>query len=529
MLLSQNQQSVVVDCGTLFPTADEYGVEKYVPNLDYLESISDEIVGLVLTHGHEDHIGAVPLFLRRFGSVPIYATRFTAALVERKLEEFQIVPVLRIMRDLEPFVAGPFTLKPVPVCHNIPDGVALHISTSNGTIFHSGDLKLDQDALDGRNIDFDKLGFLRDVDLLLGDSTNATVPGNADSEKSLEQAIDASMADATGHRIVCSTFSSNVHRHQHFIDIAADHGRTTHILGRSMEAVSRIALEDGFLKPALDPVIGTPPDRDADPGSFLVLTTGSQGEPRSGLSLMARHEHKSVRLAPGDHVIFSSSRVPGNERSISDLANRLARQGVDVVDISNSHIHSTGHACSEDLRTLLEFIRPQFFTPIHGESRHLLAHSRIANSLVAPEHVNVCYDGDSLVLEKRVVRRGKHARAMRVGVDSLMRPIADADIESRHALGQRGVVVVAVTVDGYTLDVEALQIESLGWPINQDDGESFETLKAAIAGTIETRRSNGDALPFPELERLVKRQTKRWIGGAGRDHPAIVPVLTMID
>lgn len=534
LAIEQRSQMIIIDCGILFPTADMFGVEKYVPDLTYIKERKSSVVGVVLTHGHEDHIGAIPLLLDACPDVTIHATEFTLAILGEKLRETRQEAETRAVSDGDTVHIGSFQFEALPVCHNIPDGMALVITTDNGLILHTGDLKLDPTATDDRDLDLDRLARLADrpgIDLMLGDSTNAGVAGHAESEKSLQPSIERVFADHADRRIICSTFASNVHRHQQFMDAADSASRDIHVLGRSIERTTRLASESGLLRPprrAQSPVhaVGQGP-----PDESFILTTGSQAEPRSGLRLMATDQHKTVSVGTDDVVVFSSSRIPGNGRAITSLIDRLLQRGATVLDVTNTHIHATGHACREDLRDLHDTVRARSFVPIHGEHRHLLDHASVAEAAgLSPEQVLVCADGDSVLLSDGVVSRGPHEVAGRVPADDRLRMLTRTNVDDRHYLGRNGVVIVAATLDRDNARVQSTEIRQFGWSSDEDFAAVQDELRDEVEAVLtRAMTTDGDGMALEEYERLVRRATGSFVSTTSQRKPKLVPIVLDIE
>jgi ribonuclease J len=441
----------LIDVGLIFPDAEHYGIDLILPDWAALRERAEDLHCVVVTHGHEDHMGALPFFLREFPAVPVYASRLTLGLLRAKLEEYPDIRAdLREVEAGERLSTGPFDIEFVAVTHSIPDGLAVAFHTPHGTILHSGDFKLDQTPIDGNPTDLPHLAALGDdgVALLLADSTNADMPGYVPSERRIGKTLRDVFA-AAGGRIICTTFASHVHRVQQAIDAALEVGRRVCFVGRSMVRNMPIARELGYLHYRDEDVVDMAEVERMPRDGAVIICTGSQGEPYAALSLMAAGQHRQVQLAPGDTVVMASSVIPGNESAIYRSINGLFRQGANVVHKGIADVHVSGHAAADELKFFHNIVRAASFVPVHGEYRHLVAHAAIARDTGTPAgNVFLCEDGDTVLLEHGVVTRGESFRAGKVYVDGLgVGDVGNAVLRDREHLSSEGVCVAVLVLD----------------------------------------------------------------------------------
>ncbi len=528
MLVEAGDELVAVDCGLMFPDDALPGIDHVIPDFSYALGKRDGFRAVVLTHGHEDHIGALP-YLLRAARVPVYGTPLTLALVGERLREHGLLEGadLRPIRPRERFDVGPFGVEPIRVTHSIVDGIGLAIETPVGTIVHTGDFKLDPSPLDGETPDYRRFAELGEqgVLVLCSDSTNVDRPGHTRSEIEVGQALEARFGRASG-RVVVATFASHIHRIQQVLTLAARHGRRAALLGMSMQRNVAIAAELGYLQ--VPPGVLLPLEELAalPPARQVILSTGSQGEPHSALALMAAGEHKYVQVVAGDLVIISARVIPGNERTIGRVVNALYRLGAEVLYEDNAFVHVSGHASQDDLKLMLNLTRPRYFVPVHGEYRHLLGHARLAESVgVDAERVFLVENGTALEVTKTAARAVRGFPAGRVLVDgSSVGGVGAVVLRDRQLLAEDGFVAVAVTVDRKGAVVAGPEIASRGFVYVDESRELLDEMKrvvvAALAAEVAERgfdREVAGARVRAAVRQLITQRFRR--------KPVVLPIL----
>jgi ribonuclease J len=518
---------LLIDCGLAFPDADQPGVDIILPDFTWLAEEPERVVGVVLTHAHEDHMGALPYFLRDF-DVPVYGTRLSLAMLAAKLEEHELTPSLVEVAPGERTTLGPFDLELFAMSHSIPDGVAVALRTPAGTIVHTGDFKMDLTPIDGRPTDLGGLARLAGggIELLLSDSTNADQPGFIPAELEVGRALDDIFGNAR-RRVVVACFASHVHRVQQILDAAARQDRKVALVGRSMIRNMRVAGELGYLRVPPGLLISVEELNALDPAGTVVLSTGSQGEPYSALTLMAGRDHRWVRIEPGDTVVLSSSLIPGNEAAVYRTINDLARLGAEVYHKGNARVHVSGHAAQGELTLLLTTLRPRNFLPVHGEYRHLAQHARLAAAAGVPrDRILVCEDGDVVELAGGGASRVGQVRAGMVFVDGLgVGDVGDAVLRDRRKLGGEGFVHVVATIESQTGKVLAgPDIVTRGFVYEPESGDLIEEAKARVLEALERLAADGVIDPMilkqhmrSAASALFKERTQR--------RPVIIPTV----
>jgi len=521
---------LVVDCGVLFPEQDQPGVDLILPDFSALEDRLDRIEALVLTHAHEDHIGAVPYLLRQRADIPLVGSRLTLALVDSKLAEHRITPVTVDVAAGGKQAFGPFELEFLAVNHSIPDALAVAIKTAAGVVLHTGDFKMDQLPLDGRLTDlggFARLGS-EGVDLLLADSTNAEVPGIVTSERAIGPVLD-DVFDTAQQRIIVSCFASHVHRVQQIMDAAATHGRKVALVGRSMVRNMGVARDLGYLRVPNVPgglLVDLREAEEQPPDQIVLIPTGSQGEPMSALSRMAARDHP-IRIAEGDTVILASSLVPGNETAVSRIINDLTRLGANVVHKGNALVHVSGHAPAGELLYVLNLVRPGNFVPVHGEWRHLKAHADLAALTgVAPDSIVIAEDGVVVDLVDGKIAVTGSVPCGYVYVDGMsVGEVTEASLKDRLILGDEGFVSVVVVVDSTNGKLVAgPEIHARGSGI---DDAAFAEVRPLVEETLVRAAADGIS-EVHQLRQMIRRTTGRWVSDNYRRRPMIIPVVVEV-
>jgi len=515
---------LVVDCGVLFPEDNQPGVDLILPDFDYIADRLDDIEAIVLTHGHEDHIGGVPYLLRQRRDIPLLGSQLTLAFIEAKLKEHRITPVTMAVREGQTEQLGPFGLEFVAVNHSIPDALAVMIRTGAGNVLHTGDFKMDQLPLDGRVTDlraFARLGE-EGVDLFMTDSTNAEVPGFTAHERDIGGVLDNVFAQAEG-QIVVASFASHVHRVQQVLDAAALHERKVALVGRSMVRNMGIAADLGYLKVPPGTLIDVKHIDNFPPHETVLMATGSQGEPMAALSRIANRDHR-VAVGPGDTVIFASSLIPGNENSVFRVINGLMRLGAKVVHQGNAKVHVSGHASAGELLYCYNIVRPRNVMPVHGEIRHLVANGALAVQTGVPaERVVLAEDG---VVVDLVDGRARIAGAVPCGyvyVDgSSVGEITDAELKDRRILGEEGFIAIFAVVDTSTGKVlTGPHIQARGMA---EDDSVFDAILPDVTSALNEVVGRGNA-DTHQMQQAMRRVVGRWAAKRLRRSPMIIPTV----
>ena len=515
---------LIVDCGVLFPEQDQPGVDLILPDFAPVRDRLDDVVGVVLTHGHEDHIGAVPYLLKLRRDIPLIGSGLTLALVEAKLKEHRIQPYSLTVKEGQVEQLGPFSLEFVAVNHSIPDALAVAITTPAGVVLHTGDFKMDQLPLDDRLTDlraFARLGE-KGVDLFLADSTNADVPGFTPLERSIGPVLDSVIARAP-RRVIVASFSSHVHRVQQVLDAAAANGRRVALLGRSMVRNMTIAAELGYLKVPEGVLIDYKKAADLPDDQIVYMSTGSQGEPMAVLARMANLDHQ-IEVGHGDTVILASSLIPGNENAVYRVIDGLTKLGANVVHKGNAKVHVSGHAAAGELLYCYNILKPKNVMPVHGEYRHLVANARLAMDTGVPEKNTIlAEDGTVIDLRDGVARVVGQLDLGFVYVDgSSVGEITDADLKDRRILGEEGFISIIVVVEAASgRIVTGPEVHARGFA---EDDAVFDAVKPKIAAALAEAAHNG-VRDSHALSQVVRRTVGRWVNTSYRRRPMIVPLV----
>ena len=523
-VFESDDQILIVDCGVLSPEESQPGVDLILPDFDYLRGRLDKIVGLVLTHGHEDHIGAVPFLLRERGDIPIYGSRLTLALLEAKLREHRKKPPLQVVKEGDTQWLGAFRVAFLAVNHSIPDALAVCIDTTAGRVVHTGDFKMDQLPLDGRITDLRAMARMGEegVDLLMVDSTNAEVPGFVTSESRILPALEEVMA-TTPRRVIVASFASHVHRIQQVIDVAARNNRKIALVGRSMVRNMNVARDLGYLRVPGDMLVSADRIGELPDHETVLICTGSQGEPMAVLSRIAARDH-DIRVGPGDTVVLASSLIPGNENSVNRVINGLTSTGARVVHKGNALVHVSGHAAAGELLYLYNIVQPTHVMPIHGEVRHLHANARLAEQTgVAHNRVLITEDGSVVDMIDGQASLVGQVPCGYVYVDGAsVGDITEGSLKDRRILGEEGFISVVVVVDHVEKKILAgPEIHARGFA---DSDAVFD----AVIPDIEEKllRALQDGVKEEHaLAQIVRRTLGRWVSNQHRRRPMIIPVV----
>lgn len=529
-IIQYGKEMLVIDAGLMFPEEEMLGIDIVIPDITYLLENKNYIKGIIITHGHEDHIGALPYILEQINGVPLYGTKLTMGLVEGKLKETKVrkKTSINVMKPPATVKIGCFTVEFIRVNHSIPDAVGIAIHTPVGIICHTGDFKLDQTPVDGQIADLQKFAELgsKGVLVLMSDSTNAEREGYTMSEKVVGNTID-DIFSKVDSRIIVATFASNIHRIQQIFDAAYKYDRKVTVVGRSMVNVVNIALELGYLSAPdsllvdLDAVGKIPKDK------IVIITTGSQGEPMSALTRMAMSEHRKIEITPGDTVMISASPIPGNEKFVARTIDHLFKLGASVIYEAISGVHVSGHASQEELKLMLNLVRPKFFIPVHGEYRHLIHHANLAKEVGIPEeNIFIPENGRILEFTKKTGKMGGKVTAGKVLVDGLgVGDVGNIVLRDRRQLSQDGILIVVVTINKETAEVVAgPDIISRGFVYVRESEElmdqSREKVRQALQKCMEERLTEWSTIKAEVREALGKflfEQTRR--------RPMILPII----
>lgn len=523
----------LVDCGMSFPDEEMPGIDIVIPDFTYVLENKDKIKGLVVTHGHEDHIGAIPYLLRNF-NLPIYATRLTIGLIEGKLKEHHLLAEAKLntVKPGEKVNLGKFEIEFIHVNHSIPDAVGFGISCPAGNIVHTGDFKIDTTPIDdyvidlGRFAEYGKKGVLA----LLADSTNAERPGFTASEKLVGGSFSNLFHKAEGHRIIVATFSSNIHRIQQIIDEAVNCGRKVAVSGRSMINVVSVAAELGYLRVPENVLIDVADINNYEPGEIVIVTTGSQGEPLSALHRIAFSEHKQIDIFPGDMIIISATPIPGNEKLVSKVINELMKSGANVVYERMYDVHVSGHACQEELKLMMSITKPKYCIPVHGEQKHLIKHSLLAEQMGIPEeNILVSTNGNVIELTENEMKCTETITAGRVLVDGLgVGDVGSIVLRDRKLLADDGIIVVAVSIDRITHEVVAgPDVVSRGFVYVKESEELMNEINELVYDILE-RCYVTNVRDWTTIKTRIKDGVSKFLFTKTKRSPMILPVIMVV-
>jgi ribonuclease J len=522
-------EAVIVDCGISFPGEDLPGVDLVIPDPEYLLSVRDELQAILLTHGHEDHVGALPYLLPRLGKLPIYGTPLTLALIEQKLRERRLDAPLNPVKPGTPFQVGSITVEPIRVTHSIPDCVAYALRTAEGIVVFTGDFKFDHTPVDGERTDFNHLARLGDegVLLLLSDSTNAERTGWTPSESTVSDAYYTLFANAQG-RILVTTFASNLHRLQQAIDMAQLYGRKVAVLGRRMEQNVDIAVQRGYLRVEPGVLISARQIDDYPPERILVLTTGSQGEPLSALSQIAADEYPRLKIAPGDTVILSATPIPGNESLVWRTVNRLVRLGAKVYHDGIAPVHVSGHASQEELKLMISLLKPRYLAPVHGEPRHQAAYFDLARQMgYRDEQMFPLENGSVLRIENGEASLGEKVPAGRLLIEEGVEGgVPESLIRDRRVIAEEGILVALITVRAQTgelVDDPQFILRGFEWQNEAQPELAREAILQTLGKMAPAEISDWDNIR-EELTQVLRRFCRKHLSR----RPMVVAVVTEV-
>lgn len=529
-LFEYGEDMFLVDCGLAFPDQDMLGVDLVLPDFTYVERNADRIRGIVITHGHEDHIGGLPYLLKVL-NVPVYGTKLTIGLIQGKLREHGLLnsASLNVIKPGDVITLGGFTVEAIHVNHSIPDALGLAIRCEGGTIVHTGDFKIDTTPIDGGMMDLGRLAEIgqEGVLCLMSDSTNAERPGFTESERKVGESFETLFRKAGNNRIIVATFSSNIHRVQQIMNVAASLGRKVALVGRSLENVVSISAELGYLNIPEGIVIDINMINRYPADKLAIITTGSQGEPMSALTRMAFSDHRKVEIHPNDYVIISATPIPGNEKTVSRVVNELMKLGADVVYEKMYEVHVSGHACQEELKMIMGIVKPKYFIPVHGELKHLRKHAGLALSMGIPkENILIADNGRVAEISKKAFRCTSTVPAGRVFVDGYgVGDVGSVVLRDRKHLAQDGLVIVAVCIDRESgMIVSGPDVVTRGFVYVKESEELINAAREVAVEAIEAQTDGGyfdwnsiKASLRDEISHLMYERTKR--------SPMILPVI----
>lgn len=522
---------VILDCGLEFPDADMPGVDIVLPDFTYVVRNAEKVRGVIITHGHEDHIGGLSYFLKEV-NVPVYATRLTAGLIRGKLEEAGIERLAKI-NVVEPgdvLTLGGFTVETIHVNHSIPDAIGVAIKCAAATVVHTGDFKIDATPIDGEAIDIARFAELgqKGVTCLMMDSTNAERPGFTESERKVGGSLETLFGLASKKRIIVATFASNIHRVQQIIDVSNRLGRKVALSGRSLENVVSIASELGYLKVPQGVIISLDEMRSYPDDRLTLITTGSQGEPMSALTRMASADHRKVHITPNDAVIISATPIPGNERTVGKVIDDLLKLGAQVFYSQMYDVHVSGHARQEELKLMLSILRPKFFIPVHGERKHLAANAALGEQTgIAPKNIILADNGTTVTLSKNAIRADASVPAGKICVDGYgVGDVGNIILRDRRKLSEHGLVAVSIAVDPIAgLILSEPQFESRGFVYVKDAEELFSDAAELVLDIFDRHRSRGGRFDLPAIRNHIRDELPRYLYEQTKRSPVVVPLI----
>ncbi len=523
---------IIVDCGVKFPEDEMLGIDLVIPNFNYLIENQSKIKALLITHGHEDHIGAIPFFLKEI-DVPIYTAKLTAALIRRKLEEHPQLPKARIneITDGKAFKVGSFSFEFIRVNHSIPDAMSIAIKTPVGTIIQTGDFKVDYTPIDNKPIDLQRFAELgrEGVLALLADSTNATRPGYTMSESNVGDTFETLFRHNTASRIIVASFASNVHRLQQIANAALINNRKVAFSGRSMLNTVRVASEIGYLNIPQDDFIDVEDINRYPDNEICIITTGSQGESMAALTRMANNDHFSVSIREGDLIILSSSPIPGNEKSINKVINKLYEQGADVVYNALADVHVSGHACQEELKLIHNLVKPKFFMPVHGEFVHLMQHAELAQKMgMSKEDIIIADNGAIIEFTKDSAKINGSVEAGATLVDGLgIGDIGNVVLRDRRILSEQGLIMIVVAMNGEGQFLSGPDLISRGFVYIKESEDFMNTAREKLQNTMMNIEKDG-IKDWAKVKSILKKQLSQYIYSEMRRRPIILPVIVNI-
>ena len=527
-----DDEIIVVDCGLAFPDEDLYGIDLVIPDITFLKRNKDKVKGIFITHGHEDHIGALPYILKEL-NVPVYGTRLTLGLIETKLTEHKMLNdcTLNVVEQGETVKLNNFKIEFIRTNHSIADSCALALHTPIGVIIHTGDIKVDYTPIDGKVIDLGRFAELgkKGVLLLMADSTNVTHPGHTMSESSLGETLNRYFTKASG-RIIIATFASNIHRLQQIINACELTKRKIAFSGRSMEKISEVAIKLGYLNIPEGMLVGLDEVKNYANDRITIVTTGSQGEPMSALTRIAAGNHRSIQVEKGDMVIISATPIPGNEKSVSNIINELSKRGADVIYSSMEAIHVSGHACEDELKLIHALVKPKFFLPVHGEYKHLKKHAQLSEIMgVRPNNIAILENGDVFELTRRWGKVVGKVPSGRILIDgSGVGDVGNIVLRDRKSLSQDGIITVVVAINKESKSITSgPDIITRGFVYVRDSEELMKELRNIATDSVEKCLDN-DITEWAEIKKNIRTDINSYVYEKLKRRPMVVPVIVEI-
>ncbi|TRW28596.1 ribonuclease J [Criibacterium bergeronii] len=519
---------VIIDCGLIFPEDEMLGIDIVIPDVSYLVKNKDKIKALLVTHGHEDHIGAIPYLLKKI-NVPIYTMKFTLGLIKLKIKEHNLSGVdLHEIQPRQKISLGAFDAEFIRVNHSIPDSCSIALHTDQGIIFHTGDFKIDFTPIDKNRVDLTSIAQIgsKGVICMLGESTNVELPGYTESESAVGTTLSNIFQAETENRIFVATFASNVHRLQQIIDAAYKNGRKVAVSGRSLANILAVASEFKYINIPEGTYIDLRDINKYQDNELVIITTGSQGEPLAALTRMSKMEHRQVEIKDGDVVIFSAHPIPGNEKLVSRVINALFERGAKVIYDSISEIHVSGHARQEELKLMLSLVKPKYFIPIHGERRHLIQHKKMAEKLGIPsENIFLMYNGDTLEIDRDIAQLGNRIQAGSIMVDGLgVGDVGNIVLRDRKHLSEDGLIVIVIPIDETENIQDKIEIISRGFVYVRESEKLMDEIKALTVETVKQCISKNN-IDRVQIKNAVKENLKYYLFEKTKRDPMILPII----
>lgn len=527
-VIEYKNEIIIIDCGLIFPEDEMLGIDIVIPDITHLIKNKDKIKAMLVTHGHEDHIGAIPYFLKKL-NIPIYTLPFTMGLIELKLKENAITGVdLNVIQPNQKINLGVFTAEFIRVNHSIPDSCAIALHTDAGTIFHTGDFKIDFTPIDNIRTDLNKIAEIgqKGVLLMLGESTNVERPGYTESESSVGTTLTQIFSSVENNRIFIATFASNVHRLQQIIDAAYKNHRKVAVSGRSMANILAVASELGYLKIPENTYIELRDINKYEDNELVIITTGSQGEPLSALTRMAKMEHRQIEIRKGDVVVFSAHPIPGNEKLVSKVINELFERGAKVIYDTISEIHVSGHARQEELKLMLSLVKPKYFIPIHGERRHLIQHREMSIKMgVEEDNAFLLSNGDVLEIDKNDAKIGSKVQSGNILVDGLgVGDVGNIVLRDRKHLSEDGLIIVVLPIRDIEKLSEKIEIISRGFVYVRESEDLIDEIKEIVLQSV-TQFNQKDLGQWSFIKNAVRDNLKYFLFEKTKRNPMILPII----